>query len=321
MGTASSAPGPAALVTRWTGEPVALIAAVLAVAWYLHSVHRLRADGAVWRVRHTVVFLVGVVLWLWVTCGFAQVYSHSLFWVWTAQTLALLLVVPLIVMAGQPVRLARLRHGGQRWLDTTLRSRFGRVLASPLVGPTVVPLLAVVLFFGPVPGWAIAFSPAGWLVHLAVFTIGAMIALPLVGVSHLRASLAVGLTLLVGMVELVLDAIPGIVLRLQTHTTTTFFAHRNAHHWSPSPLHDQQAAGAILWCLAEVVDLPFLGLMLYQWVRADRHEGIAVDTVLEAERLARAPLQHPAASGGESTAVSQDLWWLHDPVLRERFRP
>src|SRR5581483_7319983 len=113
------------------------------------------------------------------------------------------------------------------------------------------PVLSFVLFFGPLPGWAIGTPAIGWLVQLGVVLVGAIMVLPLVGLDGEASSLAVGLALAVGSFELVLDALPGVILRLHTRLATTWFDHRVTEPWSMHPLHDQQIAGAILWCIAE----------------------------------------------------------------------
>lgn len=299
MTGALPAPGGTALVAQWSVQPLALAAVLVLTGWYLRATRRERA----WPARRTAAFLAGMVLLVWTTCGFPQAYARSLFWVWTAQTLALLLVIPVVVMAGQPHELAGPRLAGWRPV---------RLLANPLVGPAVVLILSAVLFFGPVPGWAIGVPPFGWVLQLVLLAIGAAITLPLVGATRSPGSLAVGLALMIGVVELVLDAIPGIVLRLQTRTATTFFDHRIVHSWSPRPLSDQQVGGAILWGVAEAIDLPFLVLVFLLWVRADREEAAQVDAVLDAERAARAALDEPATRDAP--------WWLTDPALRDRFR-
>jgi len=309
-----------AVVGQWAVQPLALVTAVLVVGWYLRAVRLSDAQGVAWPPRRTGVFLLGVGLFLWVTCGVAQAYARSLFSVWTAQTLALLFVVPVVLLAGQPVELARRRVGERGRVARVLRSRFGRVLANPLVGPTVIPVLSAVLFFGPLPGWAVGVAPVGWVAatrggrdrrddRVSRWS----------GFDADEVALAVGLALIIGMVELIVDAIPGIVLRLQSHVATTFFAHRTVHPWSPRPLHDQQIAGATLWCVAEIIDLPFLVLMFRRWLRADRREAAATDAVLDAERLARASVPQSPTTGSGAGAVDSP-WWLTDPALRDRFR-
>jgi cytochrome c oxidase assembly factor CtaG len=302
MVVALGAPTAAGLVTHWTAQPLTLAAGLAALIWYGVAVRRLARGAASWPVRRTATFLAGIALMWWTTCGGLQVYGRSLFWVWTSQHLLLLLVVPVLIMAGQPLALAR---------ESGVRVPRLRVLTSPLFGPALVPLLSAVLFFGPLPGWAVGMPPVGWLLQLLVIGIGAVIALPLVETDDGRGSLAIGLSLAIGIVELLVDAVPGIVLRLQTSLSSTFFAHRVAHSWALAPLKDQQRAGAILWAVAEVLDLPFLLLIFRRWIRADAREAAEIDTVLDAERIAR-------QSAPEQNA--DEPWWLSDPRFRDRFR-
>ncbi len=301
------APGFAAVVDQWSPQPVALVASIAALAWYLWALRRL---STAWPRARTATFVVGVLLFAWTANGFLEAYSHALYWAWTAQYLALLLVLPVIVMSGQPIELARLVHGERAQRFVT--SRVGRFFANPLVGPALIPILSAALFFGPLAGWAIGHTALGWVLEVVVAIIGALIVLPLVGVGEVSGSLAVALALLIGVFELLLDAVPGIALRLNTHIVTGFFDHRHVYGWSPRPIHDQQFAGGILWVVAELIDLPFLLLVYARWVRADAHDAAVIDTVLDAERIAR---------GQPDSAVATDApWWLNDPSMQQRFR-
>jgi cytochrome c oxidase assembly factor CtaG len=296
------APSPTALLTQWTWQPLAITAVVLLAAWYLRAVRRVRG----WPVRHSLTFAAGLLLVVWTTCGFPGAYLDSLFWVWTSQQLALLLVVPFVVLSGRPLGLVRPTSVVAR----ALQSRFARVLSNPLIGPAAVPLLSVVLFFGPVPRWAITVPVFGWIEQLLVLLVGALIVLPLVGTDELPSSLRVGLALAIGSFELVLDAVPGIALRLHRSLSTSYFDARAVHSWTPGALHDQQTSGAILWCVAELLDLPFLVLVFRQWIRADARDAAQVDAVLEAERVARSTPED-----------ERDVpWWLTDSSVRDRLR-
>jgi cytochrome c oxidase assembly factor CtaG len=296
------APSFSGLLTQWTWQPLGIAVAVLLAGWYWRAVRRVPR----WPARQTVTFAGGLVLLVWTTCGFPGAYLDSLFWVWTAQQLGLLLIVPYVVLAGGPLRLVRPTSIAAR----LLRSRAARMLSNPLIGPAVVPLLSAVLFFGPVPRWAIDVPVLGWVEQLLVLAIGALIVLPLVGTDELPSSLRVGLALAIGSFELVLDAVPGIALRLHRSLSTSYFDARAVHSWTPNALHDQQTAGAILWCVAELLDLPFLVLVFRQWIRADARDAAEVDAVLEAERVARL-----------SPDEERDTpWWLNDPSLRDRLR-
>jgi putative membrane protein len=307
-------PGPSAVLTQWTVQPVAIVVALLLAATYVRHLRRYKGH---WPAGRTAVFAVGLLVLLWASCGFPQVYADSLYWVWTAQTLTLWLAVPILVLAGHPVQLARSVGGSGGPLDRVLRSRFCRLVANPLVGPALVPILSGVLFFGPVPAWAITAAPAGWLLQLVLLAVGALMVLPLVGLDEDASSLAVGLALAIGSFELVLDALPGVVLRLRDGLATSWFDHRARHAWTPSPLHDQRVAGAILWCIAEIIDLPFLFLVYRRWLRADARDAAQVDAVLEAERAARRGMYDDEP---RPVVERDEPWWLSDPAMQRRMR-
>jgi cytochrome c oxidase assembly factor CtaG len=308
MSTALPAPSVAGILTQWSVQPLAVVLVAAAAGWYLVTARRVPD----WPVARTLSFLGGLLLVAWGTNGFCQAYGRALFWVWTTQVLFLLLVVPIIVMAGQPVELARRRRGEHARLVGLTRSRFGRFFANPLVGPGLVPLLSAVLFFGPLPGWAIEYDALGWALQVVLVLAGALIVSPLVTLDDDRSSMAVGFALGIGVFELALDAVPGIVLRLNAHLSSTFFDHRAVHAWAQTPLHDQQIAGAILWSVSELIDLPFLVLIYRVWLRADARDAARIDTVLDAERIAR----------GEDVDLTQGQadapWWMDDPTMRDR---
>ena len=73
----------------------------------------------------------------------------------------------------------------------------------------------------------------------------------------------------------------------------------------------------MLWCVAEIIDLPFLFLVYRRWLRADARDAAQVDAVLEAERAARGAT--PRAEPGVD--AERDVpWWLSDPAMQERLR-
>lgn len=349
-----SGPG---LITHYALDPIVLLAVIGAGLWYLRGLRRLTRlrrsvrlrPGAPWPRRRTASFAAGLVLTAWVSCGPLQVYYSSLFWVWTTQILTLLLIAPILLMAGQPVELDRRLGGGV--LSRIVAGPVVGVIGSPFVGPALIPVLSAGLFFGPLPGWGVRSPPLAWLVALAVTVVGAVIVAPALDVREVRTSMVVGLALTVGFFELLLDAIPGIVLRLQTHRASTFFDQRHRHTWSPAWLHDQQLAGAVLWTVAEVLDLPFLVVLFLRWHRTDVREAGDVDAVLDAEQIVRRAARGSDSASGSGTGsatigtddpppgdllpddpppddlLADDLlpddvepWWWSDPVMRARLR-
>jgi putative membrane protein len=305
-------PTPSSAVTAWTPQPVAIAIALLLVVGYLAALRRVDGSWPRWRLA---VFGLGTLLLVWTSCGFLGVYADSLYWAWTTRALLLWLLVPILILAGHPVQLARRipTLGGR--IDRVLASRFCRAVANPLVGPALVPVLSFALFFGPVPEWAVRFTWFDWLLQVALLAVGALMVLPLVGLDEEATSLAVGLSLAIGTFELVLDALPGVILRLHNGLVTGWFDYRDVHSWTPDALRDQRVAGAVLWCIAEIIDLPFLVLVYRRWLRADARDAAQVDAVLEAERAARQAL--PETRDEPDSDVP---WWLNDPAMQERLR-
>ena len=91
--------------------------------------------------------------------------------------------------------------------------------------------------------------------------------------------------------------------------------------WSPGTLPDQKIAGTILWCVSEVIDLPFLLIVFRRWLRADARDAAVVDAVLDAERIARSGLYKTGDDSGDEAANQADVpWWLTDPAMQDRLR-
>ncbi len=309
----SSAPTGLGVLTEWRPDYVMILVVALIATGHLRDRRAARRQHIAWARRREVVFWIGLVALVWATNGFPQARSFQLMWVWISQELLLLLIVPIIVLAGQPLSLVSAVRGPDNLPARVLRTRALSFLGSPLVSPALVPVLCMALVFGGLGAFAVSSVWAGGVVHLVLFLAGALIALPLVNSDDQRSSLAVGLSLAVGFVELILDAFPGIALRFQTHLTLVHFA-ADRPAFSRDAIGDQHVAGGILWVVAEVLDLPFLFLAASRWIKADARDAARIDAELDAR-------QHWAPDGDPVQAPTVDRpWWLDDPNLQDRFR-
>lgn len=303
---------PASLLTDWQPDYITLAVAALVLAGYLRARRVAARSGLRWPPLRDIVFALGIAATVWTSSGFTGARSGQLMWVWTTQQLLLLLVVPVILLSAQPVALLRRTAGRRSWVLSALGSRVMGVLGNPLVGPALVPVICLLLFFTPLGEESTTSPWAAGALHVVLLVLGALIALPLVDRDDERSSLAVGLSLAVGFVELILDAFPGIALRFQTHPMIAHFA-VDRPAWAGSWLDDQHTAGGILWIVAEVLDLPFLILAVTRWVNADRREAVRIDAELDARDARRVAAE--TADDGQ-----QRPWWLDDPRFTDRFR-
>ncbi|UQX89655.1 cytochrome c oxidase assembly protein [Jatrophihabitans telluris] len=280
-------------------QPVMLVLGAVAAWGYLR---RARRTPGGWPWSRSASFLLGILLVLALTCGPAGHRAEQLFWFWLSQSLALLLIAPLLLMGGQPLQL--FSGTAETWWRDPRWARPRRAVASPVLGAGLVPLTCAALLFGPVPGWSIGVAGVGWITQLLLLGLGLVVAYPLIAIDDTLTSTALGLAVGIGLVELLLDAVPGIVMRLSTHPVTNFFDYRHPVAGQPSWLHDQQIAGATLWCVAELLDLPFLILIFRRWISADEREAVFIDASL------------PDPGGAEDSRP----WFMSDPQLRDRFR-
>jgi putative membrane protein len=307
-------------VGSWRLTPGVALAAVLGggYAFGVRAVHRRQER---WPVGRIVIFSVGLLVLLVASAGWLQTWSRSLLWVYTAQVLLLLLLVPLLLVFGRPLTLARTVRRDSRPLPAPLRA-----LSSPIVGPALIPIVTGAVFFTPLLDESMRHVAVGWLIRFALVGIGVCFALPLAGEDGADAlPLALALAAFVGLIELLADSVPGMVLRLRTHVLDpSWFG--VGRHWGPSALGDQQTAGAILWSVAELLDLPFLIFIVYQWIKADARQAAAVDAALDAQdarrdatRTARTEPGLAVVGPDPEQPGTERPWWETDAgVLGER---
>jgi cytochrome c oxidase assembly factor CtaG len=303
-------PGPltgASAWTSWTFDPVA-VAVVLAFGiWYGRGVVAVRRRGDAWPVLRTVWFGLGLLTIVAVTLWWVGAYAHTLFWVYTVQIMMLLVISPALLMFGRPVTLSRalaVSGGRPPILARIADARVMTVLSNPAFGVLLLPVVTMVVFFTTLFPASLEHYAVYELLHLVLLLAGLVLALPLAdeGVQASSMSLAAGI--LLGFFELLADAIPGIVIRLRT--TLLAPSHYLGIHrsWGPSRLHDQQLGGAIVWFLAETIDLPVLALLLLRWIRLDEREAVTIDRQLD--------LAEEQAVAADADADVQRPWWETD---------
>jgi putative copper resistance protein D len=308
---------------RFTLDPALLALAVLAVAGYLLGVARVRRAGGTWSPARTACFLLpGVGLTVLAGMWWVGAYSRVLFWDFTIQVLVLLMVAPMFLAVGRPLTLAATAGGRVGAAVGRLRASGPyRVAAHPAFGPLLVPIVVFAIYFTGLLEATQRHAAVAELLRVVLVLVGFVVALPLAGDDEnpSTTSLAIAGGMFFGVLELLLDAVPGIFVRLgrgvlapANYTTL----HRG---WGPSPIADQHLGGTILWTVAEVVDLPFLVILVTRWIRVDAQEAARVDRELDALDAARAVV-NAAATADQTGAVPAQAepeltrpWWETNP--------
>jgi len=121
--------------------------------------------------------------------------------------------------------------------------------------------------------------------------------------------------LLLGDVDGLADAVPGILVMTAPTLLAAGVPGYTDRTWGPDPAWDQKLGGGAMLGIAESIGLPFLFAVLIGWVRADAAEARAVDAELDAREPA---LQQAQAAASEP--ARDRPWWETEPRFRDQYR-
>ena len=243
-------------VTSWTSAPVVDVLAVLAVAGYLTAVfRRARTSEPRWPLRATASWLAGVAVLLVSVHSSIEVYGHALLWVHMIQHLLLIMVVPVLLIWGQPVRLVLRRVPG---------GRLARWLTFPVVTLGFYTAVLVITHLTGFPE-AMATQPGMHYLEQVLYLVsGYLLFWPLVGsevspwpIPHIVRFALLGLAM--GA-----DTLVGVALMLTAHPLAPSTALMRPG-WGPSLLEDQNWSGAIMWVGGDGLMMLLMLAVVAQW--------------------------------------------------------
>lgn len=270
---------PSRLLTEVSQDVLWLGAVIAMVVVYLTWVRRLRARGDRWPLHRTVLWLLGCLLLLYVTCGGVAVYGRVLFSVHMVQHMTLSMVVPTLLVFGAPVTLAlralpRRRDGSRgprEWLLGLVESRFARFVSHPVVAAVVFVGSMIAFYFTPLFGQALQTHVGHELMMIHFVLAGYLFANGLVGVDPGPARVAYPLRLLLLFATMAFHAFFGVALTsTDTLLEATYFSSLGL---GIDALADQRDGGAIAWGIGEVPTVGLALLVAYQWFRSDEREA------------------------------------------------
>ena len=257
---------------------------VVAASLYALGIRRAAHRGVEWPPRRTALFLLlGLGSYAVVELGFLGTWSAQLRWAFTARIALLLLAVPALLTLGKPLELARAGLGerGQQRLDRVLSGRVSRLLGNAMF-LTLFTAAIFCLFLTPIVGVLRTSPVIGEGIGVVTVVAGLLLIVPMMALTGLHASTFLAIEFLLAFVELVIDSVPGILMRLNDHVIDGITTATGAGWW-PNPLHDQHLAGDLLWFIAEAADVPVLILLLLRWARRDRAEAADFDALTDEE--------------------------------------
>src|SRR5690606_10575994 len=139
-----------------------LLVTAFGIFFYLAGVVRLKRRGDRWPIHRTIFWVTGLLVLFYLTNGGIAAYQDYLFSVHMLGHMGLTMVVPVLLVPGAPVTLAmravEKREDGSRgpreWILLAVHSKFGTVLANPLVAALLFAGSLWIFYYSPLLRWA-----------------------------------------------------------------------------------------------------------------------------------------------------------------------
>ncbi len=213
--------------TAWRAEPGALAAAAALAGGYGWGLRRRAARQAgPWPPGRTAIFLTGIATILLVGCSFLGVYDDAYFWVRAVQNTVLLMVTPMLLALGAPIRLAAdtLPPRVRAPLARALHSAAARALTFPLVVTVVLVVPLLVLYLSPLYELTLQSAVASGVAGAVVALAGFVYYWSRFRVDPTPRNDSYLVTLWITIVEMIGDAVLGVVLWLGPLVATAWYA-------------------------------------------------------------------------------------------------
>src|ERR1700722_18313819 len=310
--------------SEWTLDPWALVVIVVAAAAYLTAVRRVRRTGQRWGTGRIIAFC-GVVLGTAViaTISFVGVYWAVLFYARGAQTVLLLLVVPLFLALGRPITLtiAAWPAAGAR-IERAIGSRTAKIATFPAITTMFLVVTPFIVYF--TAWYAAGFDSVAVreLTSLVFLVPGFVFFWTLLRVDPVPKAYPYVVSLWLSAAEVIGDAVLGLAIIADPTLIAAAHYHAVARPWGPNLATDQVLGGGTIWVLGDMVGLPFLIAQLIQMIREDEDDAKVIDAELdaaEAESAAEAAVAAAGAGAARGAAAAPSPWWEADPRFARRF--
>lgn len=269
------------LVTTWSDDPTTWLGVLAGAMAYLAAVrlvNRRHPRSPVPR-RRVVAWMAGMLALAIALDSAVDVYATSLLTVHMVQHLLLAMVVPPLLALGAPVTLVlRLATPAvrRRVLLPLLHSRVSRVLAAPVIGWTVFTLVLAGSHFNPLFSAALDDPLVHMGEHLLYLSAGMLFWWPVVRADPTPRPFGyAGRVVYLGL-QMPVHAVTGLAIYFAPHVLYPHYLNVE-RSWGPTPLADQELAGALMWGAGDVLLVVAIVLTFQAWLRADERRARRLD--------------------------------------------
>jgi putative copper resistance protein D len=253
---------------RWQFGPVVTVLAVAAAVAYTEGAWRVarRGQGRPWPWWRTGLFLAGLAVLVLATESGVGAYSGTLFWDHMIQHLMLIMVAPVLLVAGQPLTLLL------RASRDPLRTRAERALKSGVVSALTWPPFAIIAYTTTIVGTHLTGLMNVIMAHAAMrdgehvlyLVVGVLFFLPLVGQEPIRWRISYPARLLVLFLTMPVDTFTGLILG---YSNTPMSGMGPRPSWAPNAISDLHSGGAVMWIAGDALMFAVMMLVFLAWTR------------------------------------------------------
>ncbi len=282
------APSIGAFLFDWSFDPLLQVPLLATIVAYLWAVGRVDAMHPAKRVpRRQVGAFVGGLLAIEIALQSGiDAYDTTLFSVHMVQHVLLTLVAAPLLALGAPITLLlRVANHEQRrrCILPVLHSRIVRVLGHPVVAWLVFAGVMWGTHFSPIFDESLENPLLHDLEHLLYLTAGLLFWWPAVGVDPTPWRMAYPARILYAFLQMPQNTFLALVI---FSASTPLYPHYATldRPWDPTPLADQQGAGAIMWVAGDLIFLAAILGIVVAWMRDEERRESHREARVSADR-------------------------------------
>jgi cytochrome c oxidase assembly factor CtaG len=282
--------------TAWSWEWLPVVAVVVVAGCYLAGVTVLRRRGDRWSAWRSAALVVGGLGTIVVaTCSSLGTYDDTLLSMHMVQDMLLSMIAPVFFALGAPITLAlrTLPRTPRKVVLAILHSTVARVLTFPVVTFGLFIATPWVLYFSGLYEATLRSAPLHDLMHVHFLAVGCLFFWPLLGLDPMPVRVPHPFRVFTMFATLPFHAFLGVTIMSMSILIGGDYYPDLHRGWPPSPIHDQNIAGGILWGSGDIIGFAVFLVLFVQWVRASQREAVRIDRRLDREEAARRAGQSP----------------------------
>lgn len=267
----------AAWFTQWRFDLILLLAALAGIYCYLHGVRKLRKRGDTWPWARTVLWVFGLLVFIWVSGGGPAVYGRVLFSSHMLQHMILAMVIPLFLTSAAPVTLALRAFdkrtdgswGGREYLLAIVHSRYGAFFAHPLVAAMNFAGSMLVFYYTDAFYYSLSTHLGHLLMNVHFLLAGYFFVNALIGIDPGPSRPTYPVRLVMLLATMAFHAFFGVSLMSGDTLLVANWFGWMGRPWGASALVDQQNGGGLAWGIGEIPTVIVAIMVAVKWSQSE----------------------------------------------------